>query len=266
MDSFFVLIALSVGAGIAGTGIGGALGALCADKGEKVTAAVLAFAGGVMLGVTAFEMIPESIECFSGVGRWGAACALASLLGGALFVGLMSKLLQRRQSKKGVGMLAFVDTLSESANEGGKGRMLRAGVVMLFAIALHNLPEGMAIGGAGSRELSAGVTVALALALHNVPEGMAISAPLVGGGMKAFKAIILTCLAGASTLIGALIGIGLGGLGDVATGVCLGASAGAMLFVTLADILPETVVMAGKLPYMSVFAGIVCAAGFVWLV
>lgn len=262
MDAFWALFISSLAAGVVGTGVGGALGAMFADKGSAVTARVLAFAGGVMLGVSAFQMMPEAVECFGGLQKWAGLAAIAAMIAGALTVAALSKAVERASGKGRVGAFAMAEAYERG--EDGK-RMTRAGVVMLIAIALHNFPEGMAIGGAGAHSLSMGVTVAIVIAVHNVPEGMAISAPLAGGGMKAGKAVALACLAGLSTVIGALIGLAAGGLGEIATGACLGASAGAMMCVTLADIFPEATALKGRLPAGYVFAGVVCAACFVYV-
>ncbi len=265
MDPFLKLTILSLAAGVLGTGIGGALGAIFADKGEKVTARVLAFAGGVMLGISAFEMAPESVECFSALGKSGAlACIGAWISGAALIYGVCAlvRAIGKRRGAR-VDAMGVVDILTEGKGDGR--RMIGAGLLMLAAIALHNIPEGMAIGGAGSQELSLGVTVAIAIAVHNVPEGMAISAPLAGGGLGAGKAILLTCLAGFATVIGAILGLAIGGLGEIATGISLALSGGAMLCVTLFDIFPQSIEIGGKFPSLSVFAGVICAAGFVYL-
>lgn len=263
MDPFCLTLLLSLGAGVAGTGIGGALGAIFADRGEKITARVLAFAGGVMFGMAAFEMLPEAISCFGFEDRLRALAAIGSLAGGALVIGLMSKLVDAVGKRRlGAGISGAISVLSEGAD---RRRMLRAGVIMLVAIALHNFPEGMAIGGAGAHEVSLGISVAILIAVHNVPEGMAIGAPLAGGGMKAPKVVLLACLAGSATALGALVGAAIGGAGGNAAGVCLGASAGAMLFVAVSDVFSESTAMLGKFPSLSVFAGVICAASFVYL-
>ena len=262
MDSFSLLLLLSLAAGVVGTGLGGALGVLFADKGDKVTARVLAFAGGVMLGTAAFEMLPEAIECFGLGDRRDALAAIGALLGGAAIICGLSKFVEYLGKRQSAGTSGLVCILAEGAD---KKRMLGAGIIMLVAIALHNFPEGMAIGGAGSHELGLGVTVAIVIAVHNVPEGMAIAAPLAGGGMKAGRTILLTCLAGSATAAGALVGLAVGGLGGVATGICLGAAAGAMMYVTFADIFGEACALAGKLPSAEIFAGTLVAACFVYL-
>ncbi len=260
-----MVLIMSLAAGVLGTGIGGALGALFADKGQAVSARVLAFAGGVMLGVTCFDMLPEAIGCMSFLGVKGGIAALGAAGAGAVGVGLLSLVVDALGKKRSGGAVRLSAIMSVAQKSEDKRRMMKAGGIMLFAIALHNLPEGMAIGGAGAHELAMGASVAIVIAVHNVPEGMAIAAPLAGGGVKAWKAVALTALAGGTTAVGAAIGLALGGLGDVATGICLGVAGGAMLFVTFFDILPGCVQLAGKLPSLSILAGILCAACFAYV-
>ncbi|MDE7095684.1 MAG: ZIP family metal transporter [Anaeroplasmataceae bacterium] len=104
------------------------------------------------------------------------------------------------------------------------------------------------------------------IAVHNVPEGMAISAPLASGGMKAWKTILLTSLAGAATVVGAVIGMAIGGIGTLAIGICMGIAGGAMLYVTFCEIIPQSILMdEGRIPAVSMLIGILCAMVFVYL-
>ena len=137
---------------------------------------------------------------------------------------------------------------------------------MLLAIMFHNIPEGMAIGATGTAEVKMGVLVAILIAVHNVPEGMAISAPLASGGMKAWKTILLTTMAGAATVVGAIFGLAIGGIGDLAIGICMGVAGGAMLYVTFCEIVPQAILMdGGRIPAASMLIGVLSAMIFVYL-
>lgn len=264
MDSVWQTLILSLAAGVAGTGIGGALGALFADKGEKVTSSVLAFAAGVMLGISFLEMLPEATECFELSKRANALATFGAFMAGAAATGVLSALVGRLK-KRHLGDKNALVAIAALDREADKKRMFKAGLIMLIAIALHNFPEGMAIGGAGSHETAMGVSVAIAIAVHNVPEGMAIAAPLAGGGMRAWKAVVLSCLAGSATVLGAIFGLLIGGTGGAAAGACLAAAAGAMVYVSAAELLKEAAATTGKLPWMSLLAGLMCAAAFVYI-
>jgi len=117
--------------------------------------------------------------------------------------------------------------------------LVNAGIVMLIAMALHNFPEGMAIGSAGTVDYSSGFLVALMITLHDIPEAMAIATPLSGGNVKRGKVFFLTILSGISTVLGAVIGFWIGKMSDFGLALCLGAAGGAMLYIVFADMIPE---------------------------
>ena len=273
-----LMIILSLVAGVAGTGIGGVIGVFLKNKGSKVMSRVLSFAGGVMVGIVAFEMVPEAVsETIVDGKQWtGVLIAVSSVVVGILSIYGLNKLLDvlenvRETHRKPAELhhetaILELNSSGELGNGVSKKRMLKAGLVMLFAIALHNFPEGMAIGASGLADKSAGILVAIMIAVHDIPEGMTISAPLAGGGVGAWKAIGLTALAGFATVIGAGIGLLVGGLGAIATGICMGFAGGAMLYVTFCEILPQATLMEeGRVPAVSMLVGIVCTMLFVYL-
>ena len=134
---------------------------------------------------------------------------------------------------------------------------------MAFAIALHNLPEGMVIGasyaaGQGTSDISGSVALAVVIGLHNIPEGMAVSVPLIAGGMKKLRAVSVTALSGAPTIIGALLGYYLGTLNPVALALALSFASGAMLYVVLGELFPEAILMwRSKMPAFAALIGII---------
>ena len=114
---------------------------------------------------------------------------------------------------------------------------------MVLAVTLHNLPEGMAIGSGASHDAQMGLTLAVLIALHNIPEGMSIGVPLIAGGMAKWKAVLLTALSGAPTLVGGALGAYLGSGGDALVAISLALAAGAMLYVTYCEILPQVILL-----------------------
>ena len=110
---------------------------------------------------------------------------------------------------------------------------------------------------APKRELwVAGVVIACAIALHNIPEGMAVSVPLVAGGMKRIKAALLTAASGAPVVLGAWLGYWIGDIGAIGLAASLGFASGAMLYVVFGEIIPQAVLMyRSKVPAFFVIIG-----------
>lgn len=271
-----LILVLSLIAGTVGTGVGGVLGVLLKSKGNKVMSRILSFAGGVMVGIVVFEMIPESIEKTRFEDHpYGVFVTFASVVFGILLTFGLNKLLDKmqnvRETHKSLEELHHETQMIELTQNHleekiDKGALIKAGLIMLLAIMFHNIPEGMAIGATGTADVKMGVLVASLIAIHNVPEGMAISAPLASGGMKAWKTILLTALAGAATIVGAVIGLAIGGIGSLAIGICMGVAGGAMLYVTFCEIIPESILMdEGRIPAVSMLIGVLCAMVFVYL-
>ncbi len=251
MRSEVVTLLLSAVAGIIGTGIGGVMGVLVKDKSPSAVGNMLSFAAGVMLGVTAFEMLPEavkSIGVFSAeiYGRLLVICTVFAGVGLAALLSLVTD---------GISKNKWLERAKNGKKQGENG-LKKAGMITLAAIALHNIPEGMAIGASGAGSLLAGIIVALVIALHNMPEGMAISAPLVGGGMRAGRAVALTILAGCATLVGAVIGVVVGGINALASGVSVAFASGVMIFVACFDLLPLSSKMENSFPSLAFFFGV----------
>jgi ZIP family zinc transporter len=277
MNQGLLIITLSVLAGVVGMGLGSIITALFGARTERTISVFLSFAGGVMLAIVLLELIPEAIE-YAGEYHgefFGVATAVAGLLIGVLVVLGLNKLIDKvtraRQAKRQHANNEFHENYEEffHADEllAKKGNMLRAGMVILFAIALHNIPEGLAMGAAGSYEIGLGITIGLLIALHNIPEGMAISAPLISGGLSKAKTILLTMAAGATTVIGAVLGVLIGGISSFALALSLSVAGGAMLYVVFGEIFPQTIVTnKDRIPAISALAGIVVAIIFIAII
>lgn len=280
-----LILVLSLVAGVLGTGLGGVIGVLLKNKGNKIMGRVLSFAGGVMVGVVTFEMLPEAVSYSTienSIAQSGILIAVSALVVGMLVVYGLNKLLDvienMRETHRSIEELHHETKVIEAndalisdgaktvrTQELDKKSLLKAGVIMLLAIALHNLPEGMAIGATGASNTQTGILIAIIIAVHNIPEGMAISAPLASGGVKGWKTVLLTALAGAATVLGAVIGLAVGGISKLASGICMGLAGGAMLYVTFCEILPQSILMEeGRVPAVSMLVGIICSMIFVF--
>lgn len=246
-------------AGVGGTGLGGAVASLFSKDSEKEVSLLLSFAGGVMLSVVCFDLIVDAIN--SGVGS--SSEKLYIVIGGILLgygvIFLLNHIIDNRANRKSRNTYTELQNTVTS-----KPRLFIAGVVMAAAIALHNFPEGMVIGAsfvetAGSQFISKnGILLAIVIGLHNIPEGMAVSAPLISGGMKKSRAILITSLSGSPTIIGALVGYCIGSLSDLGLAVSLSFASGAMLYVVFGELLPESILIwRSKMPAFVTLIGVI---------
>ena len=240
-------------AGVLGMGIGALLTLILGTRTEKMISIFLAFAGGVMMSIALIELIPEAIE-YGGmiIAAVGLAAGIVMVLAFHSLIDMLSSKGKKREKLHG----NYTEYLH--ASDINKKSMLRSGIVMLFAIALHNIPEGLAMGAAGHHDVALGISLAILIGLHNVPEGMAVSAPLISGGLTKGKVLCLTLLAGATTAIGTAFGIFFGGISDVTLALSFAIAGGAMLYVVLGEILPQVIVIRkDRTPILFLFLGIV---------
>ena len=256
-------------AGVVGTGAGGLIGALLQKDSNRVVSLLLSFAGGVMLSVVCFDLVVESIETNVGI-----LIVIGSIAFGVAVTFLLNYLIDRKTNPEVPHIDAnhpkTADDLDELihsnhleqhyANQDNKLGLFVAGMVMACAIALHNVSEGMTIGASYASNDgvmgSAALILAVLIGLHNIPEGMAVSVPLISGGMKRWKAVLITAASGVPTILGALLGYVLGEIGALGLCLSLGFARGAMLYVVFGEILPQAILMYhSKLPAFSAIFG-----------
>ena len=210
------------------------LGALLAIGLRRITTrtqdSMLGFAAGMMLAASAFSLILPGLAAAETLFGNAPAAALTVVLGLALGVLLM------------LGLDYF--TPHEHASTGPCGPdCVRLNRVWLFvlAIALHNIPEGMAVGVSFAEgDLSVGLPLTSAIALQDIPEGLAVALALRAIGQSARRAVLIAVASGLMEPLGALLGIGISSGFAIAYPVSLGLAAGAMLFVVSHEVIPET--------------------------
>ena len=252
-----IIIIFSGLAGIIGTSIGGILGLFFGRRTEKTISRVLTFASGIMVSVALFDLMPEAYMLSNSI------ITVLGVLLGVLIVWLLNYYIDKKaqHAKKKVVTHKTLESLHHQEqllhiNKNKKG-LLRAGFIMLLAIALHNIPEGMAIGASNVVSTNLSFTLAILLSLHNIPEGMAIAVPLSASGIGKLKILLLVFMAGATTILGGIIGALVGSLGGTSTALSLSFAAGAMLYVTFCEIIPQSVLMEhGRAPSLFAIAGI----------
>ena len=278
MEYLAIIVITSI-SGVLGTGLGGVAGVVLKRESNKIVSLLLSFAAGIMLAVVCFDLMSEPIQMMNeGSLDWYTPLIVAiAVIAGYAVVYLLNFVIDKHANPEVKHVDAqhptTADDLDElihsdhmQAHKNSNKKLFTAGLVMLSAIALHNMPEGMVIGAsyAGTENLlsnlfsGSGFIMAIVIGLHNVPEGMAVSVPLVSGGMGKIKATLLTALSGLPTVFGARIGYALGGINQIMLTLSLGFASGAMLYVVFGELLPEAILMwKSKLPALSVFVGVV---------
>lgn len=217
-------------AGMGATALGALLAVMLRNLSERLEDSLLGFAAGMMLAASCFSLILPGLAAAEELTQNGMLAALivvAGLLLGALLM---------------LGLDQF--TPHEHAHGGPCGpgceRMNRVWL-FVFAITLHNLPEGMAIGVSFSQgDLSVGLPLASAIALQDLPEGLAVAVALRAAGLRPLHAGLIAAATGIMEPIGAVLGLGLSTGLAIAYPLGLGLSAGAMIFVVSHEVIPET--------------------------
>lgn len=247
------LILYSLLAGVVGTGTGGLISVFLKKRNKKVMTYLLNFAGGMMISITCFKLIPESVE-LAGIyiTTFGVFLGVGLIQALNSYVDWLDKRRKCEVPHADLGELMHTDELvkeiqhskaHQSRGEINDACIFRAGLIMLFAIALHNLPEGLAIGSTGSYNAQIGLVLAITIAFHNVPEGMAIAVPLTIGGMSKWKTVLMTAASGSTTVIGAIIGFLIGGISSSVAALAMALAGGAMIYVTFGEIMPQAILM-----------------------
>ena len=232
------IILLSAFAGIFATGLGSLISAILLKRpSENMACWMLSFAAGVMTSVVCFGLVMESIELAS------VAITIYGLILGVIIIMTLNRIVDKITGDDPKIHHTHAERYHEKQVIQNPSKMLRAGVLILIALALHNIPEGIAIGAGGIHDFELGALLTIVIAMHNIPEGMAIAAPLLAGGITRWKVILLTTMSGATTILGGLFGILIGNISDFAVAISLSAAGGAMLYVVFGEIIPQSIVM-----------------------
>ena len=264
MNSYLQIILVTAITGVGGLALGGGVSVLMHGPSDRQMSLLLRFTAGVMLSVAFFDLIADAREGMS------AAAVIAWIAAGYLATYLLNCWIdshahhahhhgheEDHDHEHEHGHTHEHDhghdhdhahdhkhAHEEDLCVCGNHSMRTAGLVLAAAVALHNMPVGIAIGatfaGASHFGEHAGILAALIIGLHNLPEGMSIVAPLLSGGTKPVKAVSIAAISGVPTVLGALIGYGVGAVSGALLGVALSFAAGAMLYVIFGELLPES--------------------------
>lgn len=218
-----LLTALGVGGA---TVFGALIGFIFKKISHRFSDIVLSFAAGVMLAAAVLGLIIPSLEYG---GKFGILITVAGIFAGAVCLNIIDKLVPHLHK--------VVGDEAESHNNANLSRVL----LFVLAIAIHNLPEGIAAGvGFGSGDTTQALIIAGGIALQNIPEGMVIIAPMLAAGISPRKTFILAMITGLVEVVGTLIGYFAVSISTAVLPFALAFAGGTMLYIISDEMIPET--------------------------
>ena len=230
----YVAVLIGTGITFAATVLGAATVFLFKDKiNVNFQRAFLGFAAGVMIAASVFSLLIPATEMAAeqGVIKWLPAAG--GFLIGGIFLLVLDNIIPHLH-------------IEDNMPEGMKSSFKRT-TMLVFAVTLHNIPEGMSVGlcfalaasGSSTMTMMASFALAIGIAIQNFPEGAAISLPLKQEGMSKGKSFVYGALSGIVEPIGGLITVAIAGTVSYILPWLLGFAAGAMIFVVVEELIPE---------------------------
>ena len=196
---------------------------------RRLQDSMLGFGAGIMLAAASFSLVLPALDTAGrlGAGPWGSGLAVGlSLLVGAGLVMWLERMLPHEHFIKGP--------------EGGDSKRIARTWLFVFAIYLHNLPEGLAIGVAYAADAAQGVVLATGIAIQDIPEGLVVAIALLAAGYGRRQAVLIGVATGLIEPVGAALGASVVMATPWLLPCGLGFAAGAMLFVVSHEIIPES--------------------------
>lgn len=225
MKALELVLLTAVGVGSA-TIIGSVIGFIFKNISHKFSDIVLSFAAGVMLAAAVLGLILPSLEYG---GKFNILITVAGIFAGALCLNLIDKL------------VPHLHRLAGNDNESHNNANLNKVLLFVTAIAIHNLPEGIAAGvGFGSDDTSQALIIAGGIALQNIPEGMVIIGPMLAAGVSPKRTFLCAMITGIVEVIGTLIGYFAVNIASAILPFALAFAGGTMLYVISDEMIPET--------------------------
>ena len=222
-----LVIITALGVGMA-TVLGSFIGFALKKIPHKFNDITLSFAAGIMLAAAVLGLIIPAME--SGEGAGNLLVVIAGILCGAVFLSLMDKVVPHMHHITGVD----TETHTESKH-------LNRVILFVMAIAIHNLPEGIAAGVSfGTGNITDALTVAGGIALQNIPEGMVIISPMLNAGVKKSRAFVIALSTGLVEVIGTMLGYFVVNISVAILPFALAFAGGTMLYVISDEMIPET--------------------------
>lgn len=221
-----MILLTAIGVGGA-TIIGAMIGFFFHNVSHRINDIILSFAAGIMLAAAVIGLILPSVEL---VGKSGLWLPIIGIFVGAIFLNAMDKATPHLHKLTGVD----IETHENNRN-------LDSALLFMLAVAIHNLPEGMAAGvGFAGEDTGAALTVAVGIALQNIPEGIVTVSPLILAGVKRGRAFLLAAITGLIEVLGTFIGYSLAAVSTNILPFALAFAGGTMLYIISDEMIPET--------------------------
>lgn len=195
-----------------GTMLGASLGVIVKKPSNRLLGSIIGFAGGLMLSVVVFDLIPEAIV------KWN-------------FFGTISLCII------GIMVIAIIDN---KINLDNVNKHLKVAFMAALGLMIHNFPEGIIMGCGFAAGGTLGIKMALIIAIHDIPEGIAVSAPLMASRVKVPKILFYAFITAFPTAIGTWFGTYIANISVNVLGACLSFASGIMLYVVCGEMIPES--------------------------
>ncbi|MBU5486132.1 ZIP family metal transporter [Clostridium sp. MSJ-11] len=212
MSRLILLILLGSVISLLGTTLGALIGISIGKPSRKLLGALIGFSGGLMFSVVVFDLIPEALQ------NWSFVNTVLTCISGIILVSFIDTKLQHDKMDKHIKMA----------------------LMTAIGLMIHNFPEGVIMGCGFAAGSSLGIKMSLIIAIHDIPEGIAISAPLMITKVKRWKILFYTIATATPTILGTLVGAYIGKLSTNALGLSLSFASGIMLYVVCGEMIPES--------------------------
>ncbi|NLX05021.1 MAG: zinc transporter ZupT [Phycisphaerae bacterium] len=268
MSNLWIALALTTFAGMA-TGIGSAIAFFAKRTDYRFLSLATGFSAGVMLYVSFVEIFIKGVDSLTQAygDYWGHWVNAASFFAGIVVIGLIDNLIPSAENPHEIHPKGEMATLQEPTEalpfprnpalpasrpdaahlQVHNHKLMRMGLFTALAIAIHNLPEGLATFLAALQDPSVGLAIAIAVALHNIPEGISVSVPIYYATGKRRRAFVYSLLSGMAEPVGAMVAYGLlrlaiggGAVPPQLMGILFGGVAGIMVYISLDELLPTS--------------------------
>lgn len=224
--------------GTFGTTLGGIIGVKFKKTSNMFLSFILSLSSGLMTAIICFDLIPEALKISK------IYNVILGIIFGIICMIICNILIDKKFN------------VNRATNF--KEQLLKTGIIVSIGLAIHNFPEGLAIGSGFEASATLGLSLAIAICIHDIPEGISMAVPMRNGGLSANRVLFYVIMSGITTGVGAFVGKIIGGISEVVIAICLSFAAGAMLYIVSGELIPESnKLYDGKIPAIGTIIGFI---------